>query len=288
MAKMEEHLDIELRTELADAIRTAADLGARASRMAFQPTMEKFNSDEKKDYYIQHLDPALKAEIVEHDRPQRDRQADFYSLDSFVHAIHDETTLGNPGVHAVYIDKEAMYGLFNQGGHERKTQFKMELEHTEQYKAFLKITKGVGRQELWQLLATDLYGCLPAGLEFQIMNLRMYEDSKQEITIQPTGLKTGQASNAVKICYDDPKEGKKDLELGLDFTYKGTVWTCFDDEIQVPMRLVVSNTAEGLHFRFFPRGLGSLLIAHHGRLSNEVAEMLSELDCAIPVYQGSA
>lgn len=119
-----------------------------------------------------------------------------------------------------------------------------------EFNDLIELTKGVGQKNLWRLLVTTLSTAMDATLLLQIARIHIKAQSESSMDIQVSGLQDDTCQSSVVVTYGDPKAGPQTREIGLDWVWTGRIWTEFDREYPVNLRLEVMATDSGLRFVF--------------------------------------
>jgi len=271
---------------IADAISTAVAIGEEKARAAFVPHFERVRETETTITYVDQLDPETSAELVEVERPRQCVALELTTLKSYVDMLATpHKAFIDSGVPIVQVMPDVVRADYNPDGHFERHCIEMPLAHSESYKALQKCTKGVLQPDFWKLLATDLNGCFPEVFELQVSQLGHTQKHATDVNIERSGIGTSNTVSSLKLHFNSPK-GPQDAEIIIDWTYVGPLWTCFDLNIEIPCRLVISVEA-GLKFELVPRRLEALTLQHRAALAQELINMLSARDCTIPVYEGN-
>lgn len=266
---------------IADAFMAAQHLGRRSAEAEFGPICKKVQESEDKEVWLFKPDMHTVAELKEIPRARKRRRLEFLSLESFADWVSHFDPDGDP---VVLVDEEAVVAKWNITGYEADHVARLPLAPAESWRALERLFTGVGQQELHKLLSTSLSGHLDDLLMMQIAKLSHVSTSELNVDIKRTGLGDAQARQAMRLFFSGP-EGQDDADIEVNWEYVGPVWTCFQDPITIPLRMVISKQEKGgLVFEFAPVGKEAALIAYRGALCVELGNLVGD---AAAVYQGS-
>jgi hypothetical protein len=273
MGELSELKEIEAPSMIADAIKEAAKLGRRAADAEFDPLYTKVRESEEEEFWLSKMDLGAKATIERMPRARKRRRLEFLSLGSFADWVSHFDPDGNP---VVLVDEEAVVAQWNLTGHEAAHVARLPLELSESWRALERLFAGVGQQELHKLLSTSLSGHVDDLLMMQIAKLSHVSTSELNVDIKRTGLGDAQARQAMRLFFSGP-EGQDDADIEVNWEYIGPVWTCFQEPITIPLRMVISKQEKGgLVFEFAPVGKEAALIAYRGALCVELGVLVGD------------
>lgn len=178
------------------------------------------------------------------------------------HPVDDAPGIIFVGEEKVYAD--AAYG--SREGH-RAT---LPLDHSEEYAALCQLMEGVGQKKLWRLLIGDLDGCFDMALLLQVSNLEFADDSRATVKIDASGLGDAAARQCFRVSLAGA-DGPASATLTLDWTWRGRVWRCFEEECDIAVRLELVKLKDGgLLFVFHPKRLSEVIDNHRQRLVERI------------------
>lgn len=271
---------------IADAISTAVEIGAKQARATWRPHFGIVRESEKLVEFVKQLDPEQPADLIAVDRPRNSVALELTTLKSLVDMLAaPHSCLAVAGIPIVQVMPDVVRADYNPDGHLARHSIEMPLAHAESYKALQKCMKGVLQPDFWKLLATDLNGCFPEVFEVQISQLGHTQKTATDVNIERSGIGTVNSVSSLKLHFNTPK-GPQDAEIIIDWTYIGPLWTCFEMNIEIPCRLVIS-AERGLLFELVPRRLEALILQHRAALAQTLIDMLAARDSTIPVYEGN-
>lgn len=270
---------------IADAIREAANLGEATARASWKPVMASAGvASDTEEWYLQQLAPEVPAELVKVARRPVAVTSSHSGVQSFTDWVSRRSGEAGP-TPEVFVGKEAVQAKWNMDNHGPKDSAALPLVACESWKALQQLIAGVGQKELHKLLTTSLFGCIGERLALQISLLSHYVQQNCDVAIARTGLADVAISERLSLRFTGGGEDQTE-EIGVEWTYTGPVWTCYDAPISVPLRMVISKEKDaGLRFEFAPLGLEALMLAYRRGLADDVADGLGE--SGIPVYVGS-
>lgn len=270
---------------IADAFQAAVEIGNRNALTHFSPMHAKVGSSENKDFYLTRYAPDGAAGLVEAARPRERVSLTLTTLKSFTDMLATpHAALASSGVPIAQVMPDRVVAEYNPDGHEGRHLVCMPLDFSESYKALKKCFAGVKQQDFWKLLATDLSGCFPEHFELTVSTLGHQIRNMTDVNIARSGISDVNTVNALTLHISTPS-GPQEAQIEIDWTYVGPLWTCFDLNIEIPCRLVIS-AERGLLFELVPKRLEALTLQHRAALAETLLEMLAARGASIPVYEG--
>lgn len=270
---------------IADAIREAANLGEATARAAWKPVMAPAGvASDTEEWYLQQLAPDAPAEVVKVPHRRKALASSHAEVASFVDWVGRRAGLLGTQPE-VFVGRENVYAVWNKGTNLPNDTAQLPLEHCEAWKAVQRLISGVGQKDLHKLLTTALHGHVDEKLAWQVSMLSHYVQSNCDVAISRTGLADVAISERLSLRFTGGGEDQTE-EIGVEWTYTGPVWTCWQTPFSVPLRMVISKEKDaGLRFEFAPLGLESLMLEYRADLAETVEAGLEPVN--IPVYVGS-
>lgn len=172
-----------------------------------------------------------------------------------------------PGI--LFVGDDKVYADCAYGSREG-AQCVLRLEPSEEYQALEKLMEGVGQKELWRALISDLDGCFDTTLLLQVSNLEFADDSKATVKIDAAGLGDATARACFRVTTTG-EGGPSSATLTLDWTWRGRIWRCFEDQADIALRLELMKKKDGgLVFIFHPKRLSEVVDNHRQRLVERI------------------
>lgn len=270
---------------IADAIAAAADLGMAVARASWSASVVATPVITETDqWYLQQLSPDAPAELVVVPHRRRPVVTAHAALGSFTDWVTVRAGVAGP-TPEVFVGPNSVDARWNVATELPRDMATLPLVPCESWNALQQLVAGVGQKDLHKLLTTALHGCIPERLALQVAMLSHYVQSNCDVAISRTGLADVSVSERMSLRFTGGGEDETE-EIGVEWTYTGPVWTCFEEPISVPLRMVISKEKDaGLRFEFAPIGSEALLLVYRRWLADAVGSGLAE--AGIPVYVGS-
>jgi len=133
-------------------------------------------------------------------------------------------------------------------------QVTLNLIPSEEHDALERLIEGVSQRELWRLLISDLKGCIDPGLLLAVGSIKAVQKSDIATEIDVTGISDQKGASSVTITYPalGSKGGTQTAAIPVDWTWKGRIWECFDQEFSINLRLELDTEKGPLVWRFHP------------------------------------
>jgi hypothetical protein len=190
------------------------------------------------------------------------------------------TAIGLVGEGRVWVNSKAIRADLAYGKHTTRVE-RMPLNLAEERDALEELMRGVNQRDLWELLATDLHGCLPPTLMLAVGSLKVSVKREENRDIEVTGVSSGGETRAIRIRYGTAK-GDQETEIPGEWTWCGRWYQGWDKVYEVPLRLII-DTEDGLRFRFVPRRI----CAVQDQVLEDLVQHLDEnTDDAVTVVAG--
>lgn len=155
------------------------------------------------------------------------------------------------------------------------------LDYAPEFSALLSlgdVGRPVDQKTLWRRLMVDLRDEVSEVLVAQIASCSVAANSSSESRIELSGVTSSSGAAGVKV-----KLGVSEAQVQCDWTYKGRVYACLEQQFEVPLRLEV--VASGGSLGFVLHVLRKDRVLEQAR--NAVAEVLLKvLPAGVPVYLG--
>ena len=161
----------------------------------------------------------------------------------------------------------------------------LQMDHSEEYEALVKLFEGVSQKELWRILVTELHGCVEPELLLMIGGLEIAGGDKFQVRIDHTGLSESTGSSAFVVNTLAADGSPSQARIKCDWSWTGRVWKCFPEQCRIDLRLELVKLKDGgVAFVFHPRRLSEVMDAHRAALVDALKGMVPE---NVTVHEGT-
>ena len=158
----------------------------------------------------------------------------------------------------LFVGKSKVWAIFNPtSNHEDVCE--MFLRPSEEYEAMLVLEDGKTPQELFKLLRTSLAGdgCMDPQLLMAVSNIQLADSSETNWKMDAVGIASGGSERKIRLRAE--VNGKEcDVSSLTDWTWKGRIWECFDNEYPVQLAML-AELKPHLTLSFTPARLQTVL-----------------------------
>lgn len=144
--------------------------------------------------------------------------------------------------------------------------------YSPEYRALQDLMHGVEHRKLWSLLNSDLYDTIDRSLLLAIGGIRLRANGDTSVKINDFGVVSRSEQSSITIEYADPsgKNGMMVESIPTEWNWSGRVYTCFDELVNIQLRLEVFNK-NGLIFVFHSRNLLRVIDGLRNKLIKRIA-----------------
>lgn len=206
------------------------------------------------------------ADILKYAKPPVERNHAFRTLDGLLKYLNSDHCKGDKGI--IFVGTNAVHVELEYRAH-GKHQVRLPLAPSEEYAALMKL-KSVAQKELWRLLVTSLWGCLPPDLLAAVRSLKVSAKDEGEVEIDSSGLSQSKGTSGIIVTFPAQNRADNFATIADEWTFNGRIWECFDPTFEIHTRLELTND-NGLRFTFHPRRLETRLMEARASLVANIA-----------------
>lgn len=210
----------------------------------------------------------------------------FTSLEGFISYLNSDRCKPERGI--IFVGERSVSARLRYQDVNADTAV-LNLEHSEEFKALLRLTQGVSQKDLWRLLNTHLFASLPLELLIQISNIKLAGNKDKDVQISDVGQVSVSGTDALRVVWSDPKanEGTRTTDICKSWCWQGRIWGAFSKRFQVS--LVLEIDAESVKFTFHAQQLETVMRSARLELVTELTNGLQAHDdkARFTVHEGS-
>lgn len=221
-------------------------------------------------------------ELVEYQKERPTRNHQFATLVGLIEYLNSKHCVEDDGI--LFVSRRQIRAELKYRTTDRSL-CNLTLEHTSEYNAFQRLVRPEGhtQRDLWRLLITDLDGCVSKALLLAISQIKIKATEEANITIDSTGLANSDSRGSATVLFNDPSgKGQHTANIPLDWDWTGQLWTCFEEQSEIGLRLELAND-NGLKFHFHPIRIERVVETTHQRMVENIREQLPP---QFTVYEG--
>lgn len=211
------------------------------------------------------------------------------SVESLIGYVIGPCAAGVKGGAVMVSDKEVVADLAYGCHFEHRAV--LPLASSEEFVGLQQMRAGVGARALWTLLVGTLDGCVsPAGqaedvrlLETLVANITVDDKDVQSQVIDRLGGPNVAGERTVRVSLGTT-HGPQGAEIPVSWTWKGRIWSCLEEEFEVPLRLEVGKRDNEITLTFHARRFSDVL---RGARAALVSRLGTIPEARATVYEGA-
>lgn len=276
-------------TEHEEGLAAALAFVAEQQEEANRTQIEVVGTDWEKG--LEKVSVNANGQEREVDRPLKPpaRVVTLASVESLIGYVNGASAAGVEAGVVLVSEKEVVADLAYGRHFEHRAV--LPLAASEEYEGLERMRAGIGVRALWTLLVGALDGCVyPAGheeetrlLEMLVSNITVDVKDVTSLVIDRLGAGNSAGEYTVKVSMGTTK-GEQRAEIPVAWVWKGRLWSCLEQEFEVPLRLEVGKRDSEVTLLFHARRFSDVLRGARAALVSRLEAVRGD---RASVYEGA-